>query len=77
MATTTRERTSVRRPAEPTGDAGVDNAIHSLKTDMAEMEERLVEHMDERFDKVDERLDGIDADLKAIKDHLGVSGDGS
>lgn len=61
----TRERENVRRPAEPTGDPAVDNAVHSLKADLAEMEDRLVKRFDE-----------VDADLKAIKDHLGI-GDGA
>ena len=45
------------------------NEIHGVKGDLAEMEDRLVEHMDKRFDALAE-------DLKAIKDHLGIS-DGS
>lgn len=63
--TDTMERQNIRRPAEPTGDSAVDNALHSLKADMADMEDRLIEHMDERFDAVDN-------DLRAIKDHLGI-----
>ena len=72
---------SIRRPAKSTGDPLVDltNEVHGLKTDMAEMEDRLIEHMDERFDAVDvdlqqitERFNEVDSDLKAIKDHLGI-----
>ena len=63
--TDTMERQNIRRPAEPTGDSAVDNALHSLKADMADMEDRLIEHMDERFD-------AVDSDLRAIKDHLGI-----
>ena len=67
--TSTQRRQNVRRPAEPTGDASVDNAIHSIKADLMEMEDRLVKHADGRFDAVDD-------DLKAIKGHLGIP-DGS
>ena len=67
--TDTMKRQNIRRPVEPTGDQAVDNALHSLKADMADMEDRLIEHVDERFDAVDK-------DLKAIKNHLGI-GDGS
>ena len=70
--TSTQRRQNVRRPAEPTGDASVDNAIHSIKADLMDTEDRLIEHMDERFDKVGERLDAVDGDLRAIKGHLGI-----
>ena len=66
--TRTQERQNIRRPAESTGDAAVDNAVHSIKADLMDMEDRLVERMDKRFDKVD-------ADLKAIKRHLGIGDD--
>ncbi|MDE0657333.1 MAG: hypothetical protein OXH58_12205 [Acidimicrobiaceae bacterium] len=79
MTTATEPVRNIRRPAEPTGDRLIDNAIHSIKADLMDMEDRLIERMDERFDKVDERfdgidgrLDGIDAKLDRVVEHLGI-----
>lgn len=77
------DQRNVRRPFEPTGDPRVDNALHSVKADIADLNDDLVErigdledHMNERFDAVDGRFDRMDSDLQAIKDHLGID-DGS
>ena len=74
---------SVRRPAEPSGIASVDNAIHSIKADLMDMEDRLIERMDDRFDKVDrridklevtvgERFDSVEGRIDKIIKHLGI-----
>ncbi|MDE0492467.1 MAG: hypothetical protein F4Y12_08805 [Acidimicrobiaceae bacterium] len=72
MTTATDPVRSVRRPAEPTGDRLIDNAIHSIKTDIMDTEDRLIERMDERFDSVDTDLQAIKAKLDKVVDHLGI-----
>lgn len=70
------DQRNVRRPFQPTGDPRVDNAFHSIKADIADLSDDLVEHMDDLEGRMVERFDGVDSDLQAIKDHLGIS-DGS
>jgi hypothetical protein len=69
MTDTLERRQNIRRPFEPTGDAAVDNAFHSVKADIADAKDEIIEQMNERFD-------AVDSDLRAIKDHLGID-DGS
>lgn len=63
---------AIRRPAEPTSDPLVDltNEVHSLKGDMAEMEDRLIERMDARFTKLHDRISGVEEHMDERFDDL-------